>query len=175
MELEPLQATPEDTNGTGTDAAAGNGALNLVDVMRARFSDAAAEHRLKLPVPSWDGDLIAEYVVIARSEMPQVDPATVDYNTAVGVNSDVLIRACRALYWRLEDGTLELIAERDAAGVSPYARIGAMLGLDEDLDVRGRLAHVFRENHVAIVAHGVKVFGWMQDTTAKVEGALGER
>lgn len=141
--------------------------LARIAAERARRLD--GEH-LDVDVPSWSGQLVARYGVITDDDELV---RAVSSSGAVEQFVDFLIKACTGLYLRGETGDLDAITD-DAGRTVGYEAIAEKLGLEVET-TREALRHVFGDNVVAISAHAMQVFTWMQDTSRGADrGLLGE-
>jgi hypothetical protein len=148
---------------------------------------------LYLDVPSWNGDLIAEYRVVppedlkriaenalrrARSGLPE--PADNDIS--------MIIAACVGLYMKNpETNGEERVALEDEFGIVKYDRIAIMLGKEDEIkDNRTAVRYLMSErdenggwtpNVMAISLHANAIARWTKDPSKHsidVDELLGE-
>jgi hypothetical protein len=134
---------------------------------------------LFLDIPSWGGDLIAEYKVLERTRVEtlirKIQSASRDGsgNSAAArtaADIDLLIEANVGIY--AYDAEAEAEADGDPAagrvpikddtGIVTFGRIGPVLGQDFK-SVREAVLYLMKNNGVAITAHAVVVARWMRD------------
>lgn len=148
----------------------------LSDVTRARDEKLEAE-TVKLPIPTWDGDLIAEYRVLPRKLVE-----TLGKKSGKGdmrADMDFIARACVGIYAKHPE-TAQLIPIRvggdNASPEAPLVRytedLAKALGKDNLNDPYKIVRYMFKNNEVAIGTHAARIFNWMTDPSAEVDLAL---
>lgn len=172
--------------GGSVEAARGLSLLQEAEQRRAK-----RQHHLFLDIPTWDGDLVAEYRVVGKPELKvmaeralrrqrngaESDPAQNDI--------DLILTACVGLH-AFDRETGERVPIEDEAGHVGYDRITAILGRDEITTAADAVRYLMAdrddeggwvENVVAISMHGDRIGRWMRDTSRKggpLEELLGE-
>lgn len=166
-------------------------ATNLLQAAQERRQQ--RETHLYLDVPTWDGDLIAEYRILTPEEMKAIASNTAarmrNGGLEPGSNDMVLINAmCCGLHLR-DPESGDRVALTDEFGVVNYARVAKKLGKDHILkDSFDAIKYLMSErdpedpdkyivNLVAITLHANAVQRWMRDTskrTVDLEAILGE-
>ena len=166
--------------GTDTDSAAEE--ARGVSLLRA-----AAKRReqsgdtLFLDVPTWGGDLVAEYKVIDRQRLEalitRIQKESRNGNSSsarTAADIDLLVEANVGLYafdaeQSLGDGDDGgRVAISDDAGTVTFGRIGPVLG-KEFKSVREAVLYLMKDNGLAVTAHAVLVARWMRDPSKTAE------
>jgi hypothetical protein len=168
----------EEPNGLVTDGVQ----RNIMDKLRAVRDEQTADISCHIAVPGYRGQLKAEYIVLPTREMGQMgrrverqfkDAADRQLNGLI----DILLSACRGLYYVEEDGGLTPI-DPDSSGMPlTYTdhRTAEFFNLGDVPSARLCLLGVFQNNEPGIIAHGMKLSRWYEDTSQEVdEGFLGE-
>lgn len=139
-----------------------------------------------LPIPSWDGALVAQYEVLSRKLVEEFSTR----KPSVQGNMDFVLRCCTALYLRDPEGELGGTA-LDEEGYEGYVRIeddhglpvtfdqtlAEKLGMEnpDKLKARDVLAYCFKDNYIAINTVSAKLMQWMTDTDQEIaKNLLGE-
>lgn len=157
--------------GTTAVETAGD-ARSLLDKIKDRREN--REDILKIDIPSWDGDLKAEYKVIAREDIEQMirrvrfrqsgGRSNGVNNAGTEADADFLIKAC-----------IGVIAVDQETGAETKIADGYNRTLIEILepentnDEKGLVVYLFKGNSIALAAHGQKIARWMQDTSKPIE------
>lgn len=152
------------------------------------------EHTLFLDVPSWDGDLIAEYRVVPPDDLKKLAVAALrrsrNGGEGAGVNNDIAIiaAACVGLYVK-DPETDERVPVEDEFGHVKYDRIAHVLGKDEEIkSTTDAVRYVmgerdeeedggWTENIMAMSIHANTIGKWMRDPSRSgvdLEDLLGE-
>lgn len=103
----------------------------LLARLRAMREVALADRTLDLPVPGYHGELVARF-----GPLPEVDwrrfvkQANTDTSETVDAERDLLIKACREILVRHDDGTLGPIGSPDEPPVRFDERLGPLLGYE---------------------------------------------
>ena len=129
------------------------------------------------PSPGWNERLLARYGVLGREALtPLIERAQRSGAGALSQDTDLdlLARALESLYVvegdqriRLEDGNGEPIRfDERLADLLP--------GAPREGGSRAVIRALFHDNALALGGHVMKLVGWMQDTSAQVEGAISE-
>lgn len=150
------------------------------------------ERTLFLDVPSWDGDLIAEYRVLLKDEIVKLAEAALrrtrngNRNEAASNDITVIAAACVGLYVKNpEDG--ERVPVEDEFGHVGYDRIAVVLGKDDEIKSRADAVRYlmgertedggWTENIMAMSIHANTIGKWMRDpsrSNVDLEDLLGE-
>lgn len=170
-----------------------DGAQSLSILRDAEQRRVEREHTLFLDVPSWDGDLVAEYRVLPpdrlrklaesvmrRSRLKNGDASPADNDIAV------IVAACVGLYV-LEPETGKRVPVEDQFGHVSYDRIALVLGKEDEIKsnadaVRYLMAERapdggWTENIMAMSLHAQSIARWMRDPSRQgvdFEALLGE-
>jgi hypothetical protein len=169
-----MTTTEEDLGLRPESAAEEARGTSLLREAERRREQASAN--LFIEVPSWGGDLIAEYRVVERQRLEQLI-TKIQREQRNGSNSgqrtaadiDLLVEANVGLY--AFDADAAAAADDEAAGRVPiademgtvtYGRIGPVLGR-EFRSVREAVLYLMKDNGVAISAHASVVARWMRD------------
>lgn len=172
----------------------------LDDAQSLSLLQAAAKKRQKrqrslfLDVPSWGGDLVAEYRVVPPEEMRRVAETATrrmrNNGQAKPAEGDVAViaAACVGLYLK-DPETGERIPIEDQYGHVGYDRMAAVLGKDDKIKSvsetiryltaeRGDNDDEWVENIMAISLHANAIGRWMRDPSKQsgvdMEDLLGE-
>jgi hypothetical protein len=166
-------------------------ASNLLQ--RAQERRQQRETHLYLDVPTWDGDLVAEYRILDPNEMKLVaEQAAARMRTnhlEPGENGIALIASMCVGLHVVDRETSERVPIMDEFGVVNYSRIAKFLGKSHILKTQSdAVKYLMSErdpddpdkyivNLVAITLHANAVQSWMRDTskrTVDLEALLGE-
>lgn len=151
------------------------------------------EHTLFLDVPSWNGDLVAEYRVVPPKALKQVAEAAMRRTRNNGepepAANDVamIAAACVGLYMKHPE-TGERVAIEDEFGHVGFDRIAKMLGKEEELSSQAQVVRYLMaergdndgewvENVMAMSLHANAIGRWMKDPSRQgvdLEELLGE-
>ena len=187
-ELDPDK---NETEGVDTALEEAQSLTLLQDAAKRRQK---REHTLFLDVPSWGGDMIAEYRVVPPDELRKVaDAAMRRARQANGqikpAENDVqmIIAACVGLYLKHPE-TGERVPIEDQYGHVGYDRIAHVLGKDDVIKSnseavryvmaeRGTDDDEWVENVMAMSLHATTLGRWMRDPSKRgvdLEELLGE-
>lgn len=168
-----------------------NGAFGASLLQQADKKRAEREKNLFLDVPSWDGDVVAEYRVVPKSELKLIAERAIrrsksEKREAVENDIDLIVTACVGLHAR-DPESGDRVAIEDEFGIVNYGRIASILGKDDEIKgtsdaVRYMMAErnengTWEENIVAIGIHAQTVSRWMKDPSKRsfdLEELLGE-
>lgn len=150
---------------------AGNGLDSQLERIKARRAERLADETVLLPIPTWQGDLVARYGVIESKELRKLMRRIEKSEGALGDNADLLVKACRGIQLRDENDDLQEIVGPDGGPVTFDATLAEKLGIDAGSQVEVVL-HVIGRNPLAVGAHASTVIKWMQDTSKPVDGAI---
>lgn len=154
------------------------------------------EQNLFLDVPSWDGDLVAEYAVIPKHELKEMGERQLrslrhaqNGQDADRIRFDIelIVRACEGLH-ALDPNNGDRVPLEDENGNVGYGRIGALLGkpdiiTDSTIAVlylmgtRDYENNTWEENTMAVTTHARAISRWMSDPSKRtfdLEALLGE-
>jgi hypothetical protein len=150
------------------------------------------ESTLFLDVPTWDGDLIAEYRILGPDEMKAFSTkalARARNGAEPGANDMALIAAmCVGLYV-MDPDTSKREPITDEFGHVGYNRIASFLGKEHVIDSQAEaIKYLMSErdkndpdkyvvNLIAINLHAASIQRWMRDTSKRsvdLEALLGE-
>jgi hypothetical protein len=149
------------------------------------------EHTLFLDVPSWDGDLIAEYRVVLTDDMKKIAEAALRRSRngsgqPAANDISVIAAACVGLYIK-DPETGERVPIEDEYGHVGYDRIANVLGKQDELKSNSdAIRYVMGErtkdggwveNITAISIHANTIGKWMRDpskSNVDLEDLLGE-
>jgi len=163
---ESLSGSPEDHS---QDTPEPDG--SLLSRIRSRCAEVAAEESLTLPIPGrrWEGALVVRYGIVDAQEVVKLNARKSD-PAGVEINSDFLLRACRAVLLRDDDGSLVELTD-DNGQPTTFAGLADKLGIEVE-SARELIAFLFEGNGLAIIAHADLVAAWMRDTSVTVDQAL---
>lgn len=168
-----------------------SGAASLLQKAQERRQQ--RETTLFLDVPTWDGDLIAEYAILGPDQMKTLTQKLINNskngNAEPGSNDIELLNAhCVGLYVRDPDSGDRLPVE-DEFGIVNYARMARQLGKEHTLKTAAEtIKYLMSErdkddpdkyivNLIAISLHAAAVQRWMRDPSKRsvdLEALLGE-
>lgn len=178
----------ESVKGLATDQASPVQNL-LADAQERR---AKREVHLFLDVPTWDGDLVAEYKVFDPDEIQRLAQklAAASRNGAQPGDNDIaVIIAAHVGLHILDPATGKRVAIEDEFGHVGYDRIAKFLGKEDILKSQSDTIkyltgerdkddpNVWKTNLVAITMHANAINRWMRDPskrTVSLEDLLGE-
>lgn len=172
--------------GTSLDSA-----QSLTLLQEAQKKRQARERTLFLDVPSWNGDLIAEYRVVPPEDLKRIAEGALRRarnGSPEPAENDVsmIVAACVGLYMKNpEDG--QRVALEDEFGIVKFNRIAHMLGKDDEIkDNRTAVRYLMSErdenggwtpNVLAISLHANAIAKWTKDPSKRdidVDELLGE-
>jgi hypothetical protein len=150
------------------------------------------EHTLFLDVPSWDGDLIAEYRVVPPDDIRRIAEAALrrsrNGNRSEVASNDVLViaTACVGLYVKNPEND-ERVPIEDDFGHVRYDRIAHVLGKQDEIKSSSEAIRYlmgertkeggWTENIMAISIHANAIGKWMRDPSRSdvdLDDILGE-
>lgn len=170
------------------DSARGLSLLQDAEQRRAE-----REHSLFLDVPTWNGDLIAEYRVPSPDNLRKLAEAAIrrvrsnNGKNEPGANDVSLIAAANVGLYMKDPETEDRVPIEDEVGHVGYDRIATTLGKDGELQsqfdvIRYMMAErnddgTYTQNVLAISMHANAIQRWMRDTSKRgvdLEDLLGE-
>jgi hypothetical protein len=176
------EATVELTAGGEVDEADENGRApdSLIEQLRARRSERAAEQHVDLEVPGWDGIVLrlgpldGRVLPRLRERYEKSRSPDRDFN----LNADTLIAACRSVHARL-DGRLLVITDADGEPCRVDARLAERLGIElpsgRSRELLLALFHRANSPEVAIATAANRYVEWASSATSESdEELLGE-
>lgn len=141
---------------------------------------------LDLPIPSWDGALVARFDVLPRKDIQRfIQNQSMGRDRDSGIQNDAsfLAAACRGLYLldpekesegsRMEGDDRYVLIE--GVGGSPVkfdTQLAEKLQRTELNSAAEVVMYCFKGNDVALGAMALKVFQWMQNTDKEVADSL---
>jgi hypothetical protein len=137
---------------------------SMMERLRARRAAIAGEHTVRMPIPGFAGELLAEYKklsydttrAIARRAAESKNPRADLYG-----QMDILINACVGIY----SNTGEKVSDGYTLQLAEF------FGMGEVKTARTILLELF-QNDLAIPAHHSDVMTWMQDSDQLVNEQL---
>jgi hypothetical protein len=165
MSIDEIEGSAADS---AAEEAKGISLLRQAEKRREQQADT-----LFLEVPTWGGDLIAEYKVIDRTrldtlvrKMQQQARGGNAGNAATMADINLLLEANVGIYAYDADGgdSEEDCREpiMDDHGTVTYDRIGRVLGKDFRA-AREAVLYLMKNNPIAISTHAMNVARWMRD------------
>jgi hypothetical protein len=158
LDHDPIETEPYIEPAPGAEQS-------MMDKLRARRAALAGEYTVRMPLPGFDGMLLAEYKKLSYDTTRNiVKRATDSKNPRADLygQMDILINACIGIY--ANDGTF--IAggyDRDLA---------AFFELDGDVVTARQVVQAVIQNDLAIPAHHADLMAWMQDSDQQVNEKL---
>lgn len=134
---------------------------------------------LDLPIPTWDGALVARFEVLPRKDME----IFARRKAGSEADQDFLIRCTKELYvldpgheyegQRMEDNDDYARIEDDQGRAVTWSEVLAdKLGKPEFTKARDVLVYCFKGNMIALSGMAVRCIKWMQNTDAEVAEAI---
>lgn len=170
--------------GPAAEEARGISLLRSAAQRRERSGDT-----LFLDVPTWSGDLIAEYKVIERQRLEQLISRIQresrngnSTSTRTAADIDLLVEANVGLYAFDVEASLAddggddgrgRVPIEDGSGVVTFGRIGPVLG-KEFRSAREAVLYLMKNNGLAVTAHAVVVARWMRDPSKTAQQLMDE-
>lgn len=188
-------ATIEDTHEDGGLPTPGESpqlarSLSLLEQARQRRSE--REAHLFVDVPSWDGDLVAEYRILSPKELDIVAENAArkirqGAKDTIHADLDVIAKANVALHM-VDPESGDRVPLEDEHGVVGYDRAAHVLGMEEELNsVVKTIEYLMAErkddgsgwqvNSTAISMHANRIARWLRDPSKggkTLEEILGE-
>jgi hypothetical protein len=153
---------------------------SIVETLRAQREELRGDHTVDMPIPGYQGLLIARYGVVTMKRAQEmgkiIQKVDKDDRSMVGA-VDTLIEACRGIYVKVtgEDGK-EVVQPIDPAWSQPTLfdqHLADLLAFSAE-NARECVAQVFPTEQ-AILKHSILLSRWMQDVTIDLsEELLGE-
>ena len=168
---------------------------------QARAKRSKRESHLFIDVPSWDGDLVAEYRVLGSKELEVIAENAgrrirSGEHDPVHSELDLIAKANVGLY-TIDPESGDRVSLEDEHGLVGYNRIAQMLGIDNDPEIKPKVDSVvkaikyltgerkedgepgeWQENPTAITQHANRIGRWMRDPSKSgvniLEEILGE-
>lgn len=184
-----LTHNKDHAEGIGTSVENAQGLTLLQDAAKRRQE---REHTLFIDVPSWDGDLVAEYRVLDPDELKAMAEASFrrarnNGNAEPGANDIALITAANIGLYAKDPDSGERVAIEDEFGHVGYNRIAKLLGKEDELKSNAdavRYCMAERDddggwvpNVMAMALHANAIGKWMKDPSKRgidLEDILGE-
>lgn len=164
--------------------------MNVIERLNQEREQRVQGLHLDLPIPTWNGGVIARFTVMGRSEMEKFAKK----GRTSEADLDFIIAACDSIW--VHDPDHELEGERMAEdNGSPYGEdyvrlehaggvpigfeqaLGEQFQFNEDICKRARLValHMFGNNTIAVGSQVVRLVQWMSNTDSKIaQDQLGE-
>ena len=178
--IEPVAPEVEEASENGLEPVGGV-QRTIMDRLRAQRDEQTRDVTCFITVPGYKGLMKAEYNVLDSTEMTMIGRKIQrqykdDGDRQINAIMDILIRANQGLYFVEEDGGLTAIDPDEAGYPLKYSdpRTAQYFGF-ESATARQSLLGVFQHNEMSLLAHGMKLNRWYEDTSKDVdEGFLGE-
>lgn len=163
--------------------------LSLLD--RAKAKRAERETHLFLEVPSWDGDLVAEYRVLGSKELEVIsDNVTRKIRAGeadqIRADLEVIAKSNVALHM-VDPETGDRVTLEDEGGPIGYDRVALLFNMEDQLtSVFKTIQYLtgerkedgapgeWQENPTAISQHANRIARWMRDPSKSGIGVLEE-
>ena len=162
--------------GGASEMAKATSLLQAAEERRAK-----RETNLFLDVPSWDGDLVAEYKIIPPKEMTLIAERVArkfkqNSNDATIGDIELIIHSCVGLHM-LDPDTGKRVAIEDEFGIVGYDRIASVLGKEDEVKSNADAVRYltaeraedgsWEENVTAINQHAQRIQRWMRDPSKR--------
>lgn len=153
---------------------------SILDTATAERDEVLAEAEVYIKVPSWDGAVVCGYRLLGKKLVEQLGKRSGRGDPKA--DSEFLMRSCIGLY--ANHPTADAIIPITDGGSDQPLKYVAELGnkfprmIDGEKrrqpfkDEYAAISYMFKGNEVALGNHAAKVFQWMTDTSAEVEGAV---
>jgi hypothetical protein len=143
---------------------------STLDRIKRRRDERLADETLRLPLPTWNGDLVGVYRVIEAGQQKKLIRQIERSDGAMHANAKFLIAACIGIEMRDEEDNLKPI-EKDGLPVTFDQSLAAKLDIDADSQT-SVLLYICGSNPLAVGSHASDVMKWMQDTSKPIDGAI---
>lgn len=158
---------------------AGDSALERI--ARRRDEKRKQAKALRLPIPTWQGDLVGVYGIIEAKQQRKLVRRIERSEGAMLDNATLLVKACRGFEIRNDDDDLVPLLGADGEALD-FHGLAAKLGIADrvqsqtdvviylcsDRDDDGNV----EANPLAVGGHASDVMRWMQDPSARIDGAI---
>lgn len=126
--------------------------------------EATLDATLTIELPSWEGNLLAEFRVLGETERSKIErrQARRAAETLTPLHLDLIATACVRLHVRDENGTAEPLVHA-GQDVRFDAALAALMGWDKADTEAQIVMECFGHNTVAVRAMADRVASWMQD------------
>jgi hypothetical protein len=176
----PVAPDVEESSENGPEPTS-NEQRTIMDRLRAQRDAQTQDVTCFITVPGYKGLMKAEYSVLDSTEMTMIGRKIQrqykdDGDRQINAIMDILIRANQGLYYVEEDNSLTHIDPDNSGDPLTYGdpRTAEYFGFDSET-ARGSLLGVFQFNEMSLLAHGLKLNRWYEDTSKDVdETFLGE-
>jgi hypothetical protein len=162
---------------------------SVLDTLRARRAEAEKRKHLRLPVPGWQGGLVAKYAVLdpessrkARRALSSMELDSEDADTQTTMLAEMLAAATVEILARDADDRLVALSDHVGDGiplpVKYDTRLATAVGVTPARETDGSVVRaVFSDdtgtfNVMAFTNHVTKLIEWMSDTSRAVEGEI---
>lgn len=154
--------------------------MSLLEGIARRRDERVQDLHLDLPVPTWDGDLVARFDIMGRKAVEKFAQA----KRSLDNDLDFIIKATRELYLhdtsRTAPGTrmennedYVRIEEEDTGHVVGWDSVLAeKLGHSELTSAKAVVLYCVKDNGLAVGGLAGKLITWMQNTDAEVADAI---
>jgi hypothetical protein len=156
----------------------GTPAPSILDQVNAARDERLVHETVKMAIPSWGGDMIAEYRVLPRKFTEETGKRSARGDT--NAEMDFIARACVSLWVKDPESGKLIQLETSPGSPMRYTRgVLSMLGKESLLEGKKSeeepyvvIRHLMNHNEVAIATHAGKVMNWMTDTSQEVDGQV---
>lgn len=169
---------PEDDAvlGEPTPPGPGAGAVSLFDGLREKHREIAARKTIDIPIPGYDGDLVARYRVLdVTSEMSGIAKRvarefTNTMEAQLWATVDGMIVACEGIFASDKGGNLHPLSEATGSDtpVKYDMQLAQFMGFTGVGSAREVVMELFGHNEVAMLDHGSQLSRWMSNTSRRV-------
>jgi hypothetical protein len=161
---------------------------SVMESLRAKHRELRESKTLDLPIPGYDGDLVARYRLLTMKELENIGNRVQKQvknqgDRVLRASLDAIIVACEGMYYN-RDGRLVPLSEsisKDEPMIKYDDRLIEFLALelreDDPLEptlgpARKTVLAVFGENDIAILDHSRAIGQWSSDTSRDVTEAF---
>lgn len=153
---------------------------DLLTSLKEQREERVRDLHLDLPIPTWDGALVARFDVMDRSKVERF----AKQKRTVEADQDFIINSVRELYAldkeRIVTGAQRMAGNEDyvrvedesGAPVKFDAMLATQIGEPELTKAREVLMYCVKNNAIAIGGLAARLIQWMQNTDAEVADAL---
>jgi hypothetical protein len=170
-----------DEEQVGAEEAPSRNGTSMMDSLRRKHQELTEGVTIDIPIPGYNGALVARYRVLdVKEELGKINAKVRHEFRSLGeialyATIDVLIAACEGMYYNDGD-KLRPLSESfgDDVPVRYDDRLAEFLALDlseaSGSYARETVRQTFGENEPALIEHGRQLNVWMTDTSRSATG-----
>lgn len=146
--------------------------VSIVEQLRARRAERLADEHLDLPIPTWEGQLVARYRVVRGEEVRKLLQRASTGRADQTADASFLVTACEQVFAMDDEGRMVVLRRPDGMPMRYEPALGELVAGERFERAVALVYHLFADNDLAISSHALKLAQWMQDTSREVEGAI---